>query len=134
MTFSQRWLWRMSSSGIWKPCSYLTVNTLRLRYRVQPVNAMQDLRRSRRWLWRFPSSEMLRRVALVRIDVPLRRRFLQETHGLTSSKMAFFLLSHCSKKRLRRTTAMTRTVGKYTEMRMDYSRMRISNIFSLPDL
>jgi hypothetical protein len=28
---------RMPSSGIWKPSSYLTRNTLRLRYRVQPV-------------------------------------------------------------------------------------------------
>jgi hypothetical protein len=29
---------------------YLTGNTLRLSYRVQPVNAMLDLRFSRRWL------------------------------------------------------------------------------------
>jgi hypothetical protein len=36
----QQWLWRMSSSGIQKHCSYLTGNTLRLCYRVQPVNAM----------------------------------------------------------------------------------------------
>jgi hypothetical protein len=28
----------MSSSGIWKPGSYLTENTLRLHYRAQPVN------------------------------------------------------------------------------------------------
>jgi hypothetical protein len=43
-------------------------NTLRLRYRAQPVNSMWDLKFSRRWLWRMPSSGMLRRVALVRAD------------------------------------------------------------------
>jgi hypothetical protein len=30
--------------------------TLRLRYRSQPVNALQDLRFSRQWLWRMSSS------------------------------------------------------------------------------
>jgi hypothetical protein len=33
---------------------------------------------------------MLRRVALVRTDVSVERRFLQEPHGVTSQKMEFF--------------------------------------------
>jgi hypothetical protein len=53
---SRRSLWRMPSSGIWKPSSYLTADTLRLHYRDQPVNGMYDLRFSRRWLWRMSSS------------------------------------------------------------------------------
>jgi hypothetical protein len=51
-------VWRMSSSGIWKPRLYLTGNTLPLRYRAQVVNGTSDLRFSRRWLWRMPSSGM----------------------------------------------------------------------------
>jgi hypothetical protein len=52
-----------------KTSSYLRGYTLRLHYRVQPVNAMLDLRFSCRWLWRMPTSGMSRRVALLRIDV-----------------------------------------------------------------
>jgi hypothetical protein len=37
---SRQLLWRMSSSGLYKLSSYLTGDTLLLRYRVQPVNAM----------------------------------------------------------------------------------------------
>jgi hypothetical protein len=61
--------WSMSSSAIWKPRSNLAGNTLPLRYRVQPVNALYGLEFSRRWLWRMPSSGMLRLIALVRTDV-----------------------------------------------------------------
>jgi hypothetical protein len=39
-SFSRRWLWRMPSSGILKPSSYLTGDILRLHYRVQTVKAM----------------------------------------------------------------------------------------------
>jgi hypothetical protein len=49
-------IWRNPSSGIKNPSSYFTGDILRLCYRVQPVNAMYDLRLSRRWLWRMPSS------------------------------------------------------------------------------
>jgi hypothetical protein len=40
----------MKNTVFWdmKPSSYFTGDTLRLCYRVQPVNAMQDLRFSRR--------------------------------------------------------------------------------------
>jgi hypothetical protein len=38
--------------------SYLTGDTLRLHYRVQPVNGMKDLRFSRQWLWRMQFSGM----------------------------------------------------------------------------
>jgi hypothetical protein len=34
----------MASSGIENPSSYFTGDTLRLHYRVQPINAMKDLR------------------------------------------------------------------------------------------
>jgi hypothetical protein len=53
------------------PTSYLKGDTLRLRYRVQPANAMysQDLRFLQQWLWRMPSTGMLRRVAFVKSDV-----------------------------------------------------------------
>jgi hypothetical protein len=40
----------------------------------------------------MPSSGMLRRVALVRTDVPPKRQFLQEPHGVTSQKTAFFIV------------------------------------------
>jgi hypothetical protein len=40
----------------YKTSSYLTGNTIRLRYRAQSFNAIFDLRFSRRWLWRMPSS------------------------------------------------------------------------------
>jgi hypothetical protein len=40
-----------------------------LRYKAQPVKAMEDLRTSRWWLWRMPSPGMWRRVTLVRTDV-----------------------------------------------------------------
>jgi hypothetical protein len=45
---------------------------------------------------RMPFSGMLRRVALVRTDVtrrrvPPKRQFLQEPHGVTSLKPAFFI-------------------------------------------
>jgi hypothetical protein len=33
----------------------------------------------------MPSSEMLRDVALVRTDIPPKRRFLQDPHGVTHS-------------------------------------------------
>jgi hypothetical protein len=48
----------MSSSGIWKLSSYLTGNTLRLRYRTQPVNTKQDLKFLQQLLCRKLSSEM----------------------------------------------------------------------------
>jgi hypothetical protein len=47
--------------------------TLRLRYRVQPINALYDLRFTQRELHRMPPSGMLRRVALVRTDVSEQR-------------------------------------------------------------
>jgi hypothetical protein len=47
--------------------------TLLLRYRAQPINAMYDLKFQRRWLWRMLSSVMLRLVALIRIDVSEER-------------------------------------------------------------
>jgi hypothetical protein len=56
LRFLRRWLWRMTSSGIYNPSSYLTGDTLRLRYRAEPANIMQDLRFSRQWLWRMPPS------------------------------------------------------------------------------
>jgi hypothetical protein len=40
----------------------------------------------------MPSSGMLRRAALVRIDVPPKRRFLQEPHGVISQKTALFMI------------------------------------------
>jgi hypothetical protein len=40
--------------------------------------------------WRMPSSGMLRRVALIRTEVSDEHRFLQEPHGVTSQKTAFF--------------------------------------------
>jgi hypothetical protein len=48
----------MTNAVFWakKPSTYLTGDTLHLRYRVQPVNAIYDLRFPRRWLWRMPSS------------------------------------------------------------------------------
>jgi hypothetical protein len=36
---------------------------------------------------------MLRRVALVRTEVPPKRRFLQQPHGLTSQKTPLFLVT-----------------------------------------
>jgi hypothetical protein len=36
---------------------------------------------------------MLRRVALVRTDVPQKRRFFQEPHGVTSQKTSFFIVT-----------------------------------------
>jgi hypothetical protein len=45
---------------------------------------------SLRWLWRMLSSGKLRRVALVRMNIPPKRRFLQEPHTVTSQKTAFF--------------------------------------------
>jgi hypothetical protein len=41
----------------------------------------------------MPSSGMLHSVALVRTDIPPKHRFLQEPHGITSQKMAFFISS-----------------------------------------
>jgi hypothetical protein len=41
----------------------------------------------------MPSSWMLRRVALVRIDVHPKRRFLQKLHGVTFQKAAFFIVT-----------------------------------------
>jgi hypothetical protein len=80
------------------------------------TNKLEDLRFSRRWLWRMPSSGMLRRVALTRAcceemlqllftpnvvpsspipfmwcwrrHIPPKRRFLQESRGITSQKTA----------------------------------------------
>jgi hypothetical protein len=48
----------LKNAVLWniKPSSYLTRDTLHLRYRAQPVNAMYDLRFSRWWLRRRPSS------------------------------------------------------------------------------
>jgi hypothetical protein len=46
----QKRLQRILSSGIQKPTSDSTGNTLRLRYRAQLVNAKHDLRASRRRL------------------------------------------------------------------------------------
>jgi hypothetical protein len=40
MRLSRLCLWRMLSSGMEKPSSYLTGHKLRIRYRYQPVNAM----------------------------------------------------------------------------------------------
>jgi hypothetical protein len=90
--------------------SYLTWDTLRLRYRAQAVNCIPDLRFLRRWLWRMPSSGMLhlwhaacfgcyilltlflaRRSLspwLWRRCVLPKRRFLQASHGVTSKKKA----------------------------------------------
>jgi hypothetical protein len=59
--------------GYKNPSSYFTGDTLRLRYRAEPVNAMQDLRFSLQWLWRMASSGMLRRVALLRTEVSEER-------------------------------------------------------------
>jgi hypothetical protein len=61
----------MKNAVYWdiKPSSYLTGDTLRLHYRAQPVNAMQDLKFSWQWLWRMPSSELLGSVSLIRTDV-----------------------------------------------------------------
>jgi hypothetical protein len=42
--------------GIYKPSSYLSGNTLSLRYRPQPITAMKDLMFSRRWLWKIEPS------------------------------------------------------------------------------
>jgi hypothetical protein len=50
-----------------------------------------DLRFSWWWLWRMPSCGMLCCVALVRTDVPPKSQFLQESQGITSKKMAFFI-------------------------------------------
>jgi hypothetical protein len=36
---------------------------------------------------------MLRRVVLVRTDISEKRRFLQEPHGVTSQKTAFFIVT-----------------------------------------
>jgi hypothetical protein len=44
LRFSRRWLWRMPSSAIHKPSSYLKGDTLCLRYRAHPVNAVYDLK------------------------------------------------------------------------------------------
>jgi hypothetical protein len=63
----------MPSSGIVKPSSYLTGDTLSLHYRVQSVNAMEGLGFSRRRLRRMQFSGMLHRVALVRADVSEER-------------------------------------------------------------
>jgi hypothetical protein len=41
----------------------------------------------------MPSSGMLRRVALVGTDVPSKRRFLQEPHGVTTQKTEFFIVT-----------------------------------------
>jgi hypothetical protein len=38
----------------------------------------------------MPPSGMLRRLTLVRTDVPRKHRFLQEPHGVISQKMVFF--------------------------------------------
>jgi hypothetical protein len=40
----------------------------------------------------MPSSGMIRRVAFVRNDVPPKRQFLQEPHGV-SQKKAFFIVT-----------------------------------------
>jgi hypothetical protein len=39
------------------------------------------------------SSGLLRRVALVRTEVPPKRRFLQEPHGVTTQKTPFFIVT-----------------------------------------
>jgi hypothetical protein len=39
----------------------------------------------------MPSSGILRRVPLVRTNVPPKRPFLQEPHGVTSQKTTFFI-------------------------------------------
>jgi hypothetical protein len=39
------------------------------------------------------SSGMLCHVAFVRTDVPPKRRFLQEPHGVTSKKTPFFIVT-----------------------------------------
>jgi hypothetical protein len=39
------------------------------------------------------STGMSRRVALVRTDVSEERRFLQEPHGVTTQKTAFFIVT-----------------------------------------
>jgi hypothetical protein len=44
-------------------------------------------------LWWLPSSGLLRRAAFVRADVPPKRRFLQESRGVTSQKTAFFIVT-----------------------------------------
>jgi hypothetical protein len=41
----------------------------------------------------MPSILMLHCVAVVRIDVPPKRPFLQEPHGVTSQKIAFFVVT-----------------------------------------
>jgi hypothetical protein len=41
----------------------------------------------------MPASGMLRRVALVGTDVPLKCQFLQGPHGVTSQKTAFFIVT-----------------------------------------
>jgi hypothetical protein len=41
----------------------------------------------------MPSSGVLRRVALVRTDVPPKSWFLQVPHGVTSQKTAFFTIA-----------------------------------------
>jgi hypothetical protein len=81
-----------------KASSYLIGNTLRLRYRAQPVNAMQDLRYSRRRLRKMPPSGMLCLVVPVRTDVSeehtaaiikvTRIRELGTTLAVTSSYFA----------------------------------------------
>jgi hypothetical protein len=38
-------------------------------------------------------SGMLCHVALVRANIPLKRQFLQEPRGITSQKMAFFMVT-----------------------------------------
>jgi hypothetical protein len=62
--------------------------------KLQSLKIMYNLGSSLRWQWRMPSSGMLRRVAFVRNDVPSKRRFLQEPHGVTSQKTAFFPSNH----------------------------------------
>jgi hypothetical protein len=41
----------------------------------------------------MPSCVMLRRVALVRTDFAPESRLLQEPHGVTSQKTAFFIIT-----------------------------------------
>jgi hypothetical protein len=41
----------------------------------------------------FVPSGMLRRVALVRTDVPPKRRFIQDPHGATSHKTSFLVVT-----------------------------------------
>jgi hypothetical protein len=41
----------------------------------------------------MPASRMLRFVALVKTNVPLKRRFLQEPHTVTIQKTAFFIVT-----------------------------------------